>query len=202
VADDGDAGGPGGDDTAGGDGGAAVVLTLPEALRSAFKEPFGPVHTETEGLLADAGEPLIAVGDVVTHHLTATGARPDAALVDGLTEREAVAEALAPEIEGYDRAIEVANPAATLTVELLAALAAAIEEDGSTVVVVDGEEDLATLPALAVAPEGASVVYGQPGAGMVHVRIDRATRERARDLLSRMEGDHDRAWAVLEGGRD
>jgi len=41
-------------------------------------------------------------------------------------------------------------------------------------------------------------VYGQPGEGMVAVRVDPETRARVRDLLSRMDGDHDRLWALVD----
>jgi uncharacterized protein (UPF0218 family) len=67
-------------------------------------------------------------------------------------------------------------------------------------VVVDGEEDLATLPALVAAPTGASIVYGQPGEGMVLVEVDLTSTDRARDLLSRMRGETRRLWSVLSVG--
>jgi uncharacterized protein (UPF0218 family) len=51
---------------------------------------------------------------------------------------------------------------------------------------------------MAMATEGASVVYGQPGEGMVHVRVDSEVSERARGLLNRMDGDHERARELLE----
>lgn len=175
----------------------AVVLTLPDELRAAFKDPFGPVYTDADRLTGDLGEPVIAVGDVVTRHLTRAGTRPNLAVVDWVTEREELAETERPDIEGYDARIDVTNPAAALTNDLLRALRTGIEEDEKTVIVVDGEEDLATLPVLGVAPDGASVVYGQPGEGMVHVRIDEEVRERARELLARMDGDYDRAYESL-----
>jgi uncharacterized protein (UPF0218 family) len=64
---------------------------------------------------------------------------------------------------------------------------------------VDGEEDLATLPAVVAAPDGASVVYGQPDEGMVLVEVTPETRAEMRELLGRFEGDVDAALAVLDG---
>lgn len=184
----------------GGEGGPDdpdVVLTLPDDLRGAFKDPLGPVHTDANRLRADLGEPVIAVGDVVTRHLTRAGVRPDLAVLDWVTEREALAESERPDIEGYDERIDVENPAAGLSAALLHALRTGVERDETTVIVVDGEEDLAALPALVVAPDGASVVYGQPGEGMVHVSVDTAARTRARELLSRMDGDDEQVWRTL-----
>jgi uncharacterized protein (UPF0218 family) len=176
---------------------AAVVLTLPDELRGAFKDPLGPIHTDPDRLSPDLGEPVIAVGDVVTRHLTRAGVRPDLAVLDWVTEREALAESERPDIEGYDERIDVTNPAAALSKSLLRALGTGIERGEKTVIVVDGEEDLAVLPALVVAPDDASIVYGQPGEGMVHVRVDGESRTRARELLSRMNGDDDRLRDVL-----
>lgn len=174
-----------------------VVLTLPDEMRAAFKDPLGPVYTDANRLREELGNPVIAVGDVVTRHLTQADARPNLAVIDWVTEREELTETERPDIDGYDERIDVTNPAAVLTDDLLRALQMGVEQDGTTVIVVDGEEDLATLPALVVAPDGASIVYGQPGEGMVHVRIDNGVKERARELLSRMDGDHDRLWNTL-----
>jgi uncharacterized protein (UPF0218 family) len=179
-------------------GDSDVVLALPDELRGAFKDPLGPVHTDASRLRDDLGNPVIAVGDVVTRHLTRAGARPDLAVVDWVTEREALAESKRPDIEGYDERLDVVNPAAGLSADLLHALRRGVEQDGKTVIVVDGEEDLATLPVLVVAPDGASVVYGQPGEGMVHVPVDDEARTRAHGLLSRMDGDDERLGDVLD----
>jgi len=173
-----------------------AVLELPDALRSELKEPLGPIETNAEALLSTVDGPLIAVGDVVTAHLERAGRSPDVALFDERTQRESITEDVASGLPEVDRRVE--NPAATLTEALLSALRGAIESEGPTRILVDGEEDLATLPAIVAAPEGASVVYGQPGEGMVHVRVTAETRERARDLLSRMDGDPERAFGILE----
>jgi hypothetical protein len=178
-----------------------VLLSLPRALRAELKDPMGPVYADADRLLADAGDPLVAVGDVVTYHLLRADRRPDVALVDGLTEREAVDEEVWAAIRGFDRRVEVHNPAATLSAPLLAALRAALSRagagEGTTVIVVDGEEDLAALPAVLAAPDGASVVYGQPGEGMVLAGVGPEDRAAARDLLERMSGDTTRAFEAL-----
>ncbi|WP_424001457.1 GTP-dependent dephospho-CoA kinase family protein [Haloarcula salina] len=174
-----------------------TVLELPRGLRSELKEPLGPIYTDTAALLADAGEPLIAVGDMVTYHLIEGGRVPDLALVDEQTKRSAVDGDVTAAIGGFDVERTVENPAATLTAALLAAIRDGIESDETTLLDVDGEEDLAALPAVIVAPTGASVVYGQPDEGMVLVTCDESARERARSLLERMDGDTERAFELL-----
>lgn len=175
-----------------------TLLRLPTDLRGAFKEPLGPVYEDATSLLADAGRPVIAVGDVVTAHLREAGHTPAVAVVDGKTKREAVSEETAAALSDEDARVPVENPAGTLTAELLTALREAIDDSESTVLHVTGEEDLATLPALVLAPDDASVVYGQPDVGMVAVDAA-ATRTEARDLLTQMDGDTERALAILDG---
>ncbi|WP_122088087.1 GTP-dependent dephospho-CoA kinase family protein [Halalkalicoccus subterraneus] len=175
-----------------------VLLRLPDSLRGAFKDPMGPVETDAETLLGSVSGPLIAVGDVVSYHFERVGRTPDVAVVDGLTERDTVEPEIADALEASSaRRIEATNPAATLSVSMCRALREALESEDSVAIDVDGEEDLVVLPALVLAPEGASVVYGQPGEGMVHVDVDSGTKERARDLLERMDGDHGRLWSIL-----
>ncbi|MFC7070022.1 GTP-dependent dephospho-CoA kinase family protein [Halobaculum lipolyticum] len=173
------------------------MLTLPDDLRGAFKDPMGPVYTDTERLLADAGDPIVAVGDVVTYHLRVAGRDPDVAVIDGKTEREAVGDEIAAVLDGENRRIEVENDPATLSRAMLEALAEAIADPDPVVIHVTGEEDLATVPALLVAPEGASVVYGQPGAGMVLVDVTSESKSRARELLGELDGDTAAALSAL-----
>jgi uncharacterized protein (UPF0218 family) len=172
------------------------MLALPDSLRSEFKEPMGAVYADAETLLSDADDPIVAVGDVVTYHLRRAGRNPDVAVVDGRTEREAVDDSVRRVLDDDTRRVEATNPPASLSESLLDALVAAVDADGPVVVDVDGEEDLATLPALLLL-DGGSVVYGQPGEGMVLVAATPATRERARSLLERFDGDVDAAFARL-----
>lgn len=177
------------------------VVELPDSLRAELKEPAGQLYTDGAVLLADAGEPLVTVGDVVTYHVLETGVQPAVALVDDRTERKAVTGRVAERVNGaeFDHEVTVPNPAATLTAELLSALREGLDRTGTTLVTVDGEEDLATLPAVVAAPAGASVVYGQPGEGMVLVSVGEATETRMRGILSRMDGDSERLFSIVDG---
>jgi len=174
-----------------------VVLELPSDLRHELKEPLGGIYTDTAALLADAGDPIVAVGDMVTYHLIEARRVPDLALVDERTKRSVVDADVAAAINGFDRTLSVDNPAATLTAELLTALREGIDSGETTLLDVDGEEDLATLPAVLAAPAGASVVYGQPDEGMVLVNPDETARDRVRSLLERMDGDAERAIGLV-----
>lgn len=179
-----------------------VVLELQPSLRSELKEPFGPVSTDTAAVLETSGRPLVTVGDIVTFHTLEAGTVPDVAFVDERTKRAAVDEEIREgvvEQSRFDREVAVENPPATLTAGLLTALADGLDRaaEATTLIRVDGEEDLAALPAIAAVSDGASVLYGQPDEGVVHVTVDGPTRERVVDLVERMDGDSARAWELL-----
>jgi len=53
-------------------------------------------------------------------------------------------------------------------------------------IVVDGEEDLATLPAILYAPLGSAVVYGQPNEGSVLVEVTPEKKKHVMDLMNKM----------------
>ena len=206
------------------------LLCLPDELRSELKDPLGPIYTDSNELLlaidefaaehadhtgderetdtedaAVTREPkLVAVGDVVTAHLLSAGRQIDLAVVDGRTERETAPEPVLEVIENegddvVSRTVE--NPPAVLRRELLAALREGVSSAEPTILRVDGEEDLAALPAVLAVPVGSSVVYGQPGEGMVHVAVTESVKRDVRELLSRFAGDSETAIRLLESER-
>ena len=140
-----------------------IVLELPKSLRSELKEPLGPIYTDTERLLADATRPIVAVGDIVTYHLLAAGHTPAVALADERTKRTDVEESVRAAVldeSPFAETVGVENPPGTLTNALVSALVTALEREpaATTLLVVDGEEDLAALPAVLAVADGASVV--------------------------------------------
>lgn len=176
---------------------STILAKLPPEMREELKAPLGEIYTDTATLLAEAGEPIVTVGDIVTYHLLEADRRPDVAIVDGKTKRDVVEPDVRNAIERFESRIDVANPQSTITDDLLDAIASALESEPSTVVVVDGEEDLAAIPAVIATPIGGSVVYGQPGEGMVLVPVTEDTRSRCWDLLEAMQSDPTRIDAIL-----
>jgi hypothetical protein len=172
------------------------VARLPETEREQFKAPLGPVFESADALLAAADEPIIAVGDVVLAHLGRADCAPTLSIVDGRTERGSVDQWVLDERPEAAVEVTVENPAGTITAELVTAIEDGLDRPESTRIVVTGEEDLAVLPAVLLAPRGATIVYGQPGEGMVATRVDEKTRGICRERLAVME--HEAAfWAAI-----
>jgi len=155
------------------------MLTLPEEHRKLFQEPFGELHRNLDEVIPEIlGNIVYAVGDVVTHNLQKKGIIPDIAVVDGHTMRSPCRRV--PEIHG--EYIRVKNPAGTLTDDLIRALEHAVGHSPFTVIV-DGEEDLAVIPLVIAAPDGAIVLYGQPGQGVVLRTVNADAKNTARQFL-------------------
>jgi hypothetical protein len=165
-----------------------MMYKLPPSLRPALAAPFGPIHDSGEAARKVKGRVVIAVGDVVTQTFLDAGILPKVMVIDGVTQRGAVVEGALQNlpIHGVKR-VKVTNPAAALTQQLIAAMDAAVKGKGSTLIEVKGEEDLAALPAMILAPEGAAVCYGQPDRGVVIVIVTPQVRQRAKDILNQME---------------
>ena len=173
------------------------LLVLPDDLRSELKTPLGPIETDANVLLEQIDGPVITVGDVVTYHFLEADHAPHVALVDERTKRQQVDEEIR-ETVAAETNLEAVNPPAEISADVVSALLEGLDAEEPTTILVEGEEDLVALPAIAAAPDGASVVYGQPDEGMVHVVVTDDVRAEVRDLLERFEGDVERLWELLD----
>ena len=157
---------------------------VPEEKRHIFKEPIGSELKESE-LTKHHDKKIITVGDVVSLTMRRNGIRPILSVYDGYTERHEMTD-FAALAEGEGKVI-VINPAGTITDELDEAVRNALTTGKTDLIRVDGEEDLALMPCILHAPEGAEVVYGWPGKGMMIVSTDDITRKRVEELWNMME---------------
>lgn len=156
---------------------------LPDRYRELFRQPFGTLYTSFEQILPFLpGNLVFSVGDVVTTNLLLTGKPPDIAIIDGQTMRRPYPGVTIPDY----RLVQVKNPAGGLTDELIEETRMAVDLLG-TVIQVEGEEDLAVVPLALCSPEGAYIIYGQPGEGVVLLQITEDTRKRAEELFTYFE---------------
>ena len=68
----------------------------------------------------------------------------------------------------------------------MSAMKKAFAGEKPAMVLIDGEEDLLTIPAVIEAPLGAVVFYGQPLEGVVAVEVDERSKANARQILRLM----------------
>ena len=162
---------------------------LPTPLRERLAKPIGKLYKDEEtngGAFRSKLEKatfVITVGDRVTERIAELGRIPEVQVVDGRERR--VARRM-PEVE-FRRLIRVRNPPGTITNEALEGIAEAVKERERPVrVLVEGEEDLLAIAAVAAAPLGSSIYYGQPLVGVVLVVVDKAAKRRNGEILKEM----------------
>jgi GTP-dependent dephospho-CoA kinase len=125
---------------------------------------------------------VILVGDTVSRNATQRGIRADLMIIDNLEKRSrAKTYAFTPK-----RKIKTKNPAGMIEAQAREAVEQAILASGD-LIEVEGEEDLLAVVAVQASPPGSLVVYGQPGEGIVLVRVSEAKKAEAQAILDQME---------------
>ncbi|MBS3772852.1 MAG: GTP-dependent dephospho-CoA kinase family protein [Candidatus Thermoplasmatota archaeon] len=164
-----------------------MTYVLPPDKRGMLRQPIGAVLQEDE-LDGELSRPLVTVGDMVTATVRRRGVEPDLAVVDYQVERSPCGPRVKQAVQDAGVTVrQVANPAGVITDELWQAIEAGLAGDTSTRIEVDGEEDLASLAAIMLAPLGATVVYGLPSRGIARVTVTEDSKAKVKHVLQDME---------------
>ncbi len=173
-----------------------MLYVLTDRLRAVLKDPLGefiPNEERTRSRLDPLiSEPLVLVGDITASVMTKMGYIPHLIFVDNHTKR---GKEIPPLTVTPSKHVKVRNAAGMLSGELFEAIEEALEEiiisgeemDGPILIEVDGEEDLSTLAAIKLMPKGGTVVYGQPGSGLVVVNVEPLIKKKIDEMLQEME---------------
>lgn len=160
---------------------------LPENLRDELKEPLGEMVDEAqlENILAGVDR-IVTVGDRCSVTLFDAGLIPDIAVVDFMIERGDIGE-LKEHIKKIGQiVINVKNPPGMLTEELWQAVEKAYLIEEKVRIEVAGEEDLATLPCVWLAPPNTAIIYGLPNIGLVVVLDRHKAKQKVKNVLTKM----------------
>jgi len=172
--------------------GSAVKYRLPLALRDALKEPIG-LFVDEEGFLSYVHDhPLVVtVGDQVTDTLLFHGLFPCCCIIDYQVKRKRDGLEMKDRLSHFgSKILKVENPAGVITEDLWDMIKLMFESFNTQETVrieVEGEEDLAALPAILFAPENVTIIYGLPDKGVVLVPSTDENKDKVRDMLERME---------------
>jgi uncharacterized protein (UPF0218 family) len=131
---------------------------------------------------------IATVGDICTIKIFEQIREPNLAIVDLKTKRDTLLDSDQLKIIlkiGIDN-IQVVNPTGTISESLWKAIEFTLLGKKNTKITVEGEEDLATLAVISMAPDGAKVIYGMPDRGMVVVDVNQQSKMRANNFLKRM----------------
>jgi len=146
----------------------------------------GPVLTGEALVRALSGHPVVAVGDYCAADLLQRGVPLRVAVIDHKTKRRKDDRVASVPQFAKLRPMAVTNPAGIIAKAAWEALDQAFKSGEGVRLEVIGEEDLLALPAIALAPDGTRVVYGQPDEGAVVVVVDAAVKRRVQAILDRM----------------
>jgi len=163
---------------------------LPNNLREKLQEPIGQLLTQKDFLVfAASEEKIVSVGDQVTYTLLIHNFHPIVCIVDYILQRKEYKEEMKNTIQRYGtKSIKVSNPAGCISDELWNAIQWAFNqiEKGPIRIDVEGEEDLAALAAIYLAPSDATVIYGMPNKGVVAVKANKEYKTIVKDILDKM----------------
>ena len=176
----------------------STTIALTPGIEAKLKDPFGTLFSGPEdnpsvamrealSHVENQPGPMIAVGDVTVLTMHQLGKAPDISIIDGLTKREEWVDSRNIDQTHYDQRLNCSSPPGSLTASLLGACEGAInswmKDRTSTIINVEGEEDLAPLLLHPLSPIGAVVLYGQPGKGVVVRICGEESKGRCRQLL-------------------
>ena len=165
------------------------LLRLPERLRSELSKPYGILLTgeldsNVKSVLSmmnkESPPKVIIVGDYVLMGFIKFGYMPALGIFDRKTKRS-------PFLLTINPTESVVNPPGHISDEAVFAIRRLISCSASSLLFVDGEEDLLALPAILYSPEGSYVIYGLPSVGMVLVKVNKDVKKKVSEILEAFE---------------
>jgi uncharacterized protein (UPF0218 family) len=162
------------------------VLVLKKESRGIFKKPFGTLYLTLNDVNRSFLENhfIISIGDATTKNIIDANIIPKIGIIDNKIERK-----ISRHIIDYNAiTLHADNPPGTITDELWRTIEKAkyLAKESNVLIVVNGEEDLAVIPCVLMAPEGSIILYGQPGEGIVVVEADKV-KNTAKKMLDNFE---------------
>jgi len=167
------------------------MRVLPKNLRKILNEPIGQLIADENNLieLLKNEKYIISVGDQVTYTLLKHNIEPVFCIVDYKTRRGECPEEVKKQIKSFgNKVFIVKNPAGCISDDLWYIIKFAFEnlETGKTRIEVDGEEDLASLAAIYMAPSDVTIIYGLPNKGVLVIKPTSDIKEKVKEVLDKM----------------
>ena len=162
------------------------MLKLDKKLISDYKKPLGKLYPSFNNAIKDIKSVnfLISVGDATTKNLIENQIYPNISIIDNLIQRKNHNY----NIKYTDSILRAKNPPGTITENLWETIDEAFNNSShelNQLIIVDGEEDLAVLPCIIMAPDESVVLYGQPNEGLVFVDVN-SVRNKADELIKKL----------------
>lgn len=163
---------------------------LTEDLRREFQKPFGDLLLNARSLSKDRERLIITVGDVTAKTFNDLSLEQNLSVIDfkvGRIKKFANIQELG--FAGAEVIFNVDNPPGFITSHTLRKLIEIFKLGlrEKTILQINGEEDLAVLPIVLIAPLGTFIFYGQPHEGLVKVIISEDSKNKAYNLFLKLK---------------
>lgn len=163
---------------------------LPVEFRSELRNNIGEIINENQLKNKIKGR-VVAIGDEVTLTLNKFGIEPDMCIVDFKSRRKKFDEKQQKKIKSIgQQVLAVSNPPERITKELWESISIGYSSKKRTRIEVNGEEDMAALPAILLAPKNTTVIYGLPSKGIALIDVKEKQKKIVRDFLQKMEDNN------------
>ena len=164
---------------------------LPDRLRDELKKPLGLLFDERELLdLLKKERYIVSIGDQVSYTILKNNIKPIFCIVDYKTKRKACNMEMIKVIKSYgQKKLIVKNPPGCISDDLWNSIKESYKNIGGKTIriEVEGEEDLATLPAIFLAPNrDVTIIYGLPDKGVVIVKAIKENKLKAKKIIDEM----------------
>jgi uncharacterized protein (UPF0218 family) len=166
------------------------MRVLPKNLRNFLKEPMGQLVNEKKLLnLLKNEKYIVSIGDLVTYTILKNHIEPIFCVVDFKTRRGECSQEIVELIKSYGKkSIVVKNSPGTISDDLWKIIKFAFEklEDISLRIELEGEDDLASLAVIFLAPKDVTIIYGLPDKGVLVVKPTYENKEKVKEILDKM----------------
>lgn len=171
------------------------TMYLPAKNRRYFKAPLGSLIYSPQNLnwpavkaktiIAKNKPPFVAVvGDIAVHSFIQNSVFFNLAVVDYKSQRLPVFTSLHHYLTKKAQKVTlIPNPPGSVSAELNRQCRLASQQNGLHLIEVSGEEDLAVLPLILSLPLNSLIFYGQPGQGLVAVKVTIGKKQECLKLL-------------------
>jgi uncharacterized protein (UPF0218 family) len=166
------------------------MRVLPNNLRDFLKEPMGQLVNEKKLLnLLKNEKYIVSIGDLVTYTILKNDIEPIFCVVDFKTRRGKCPIEIVKLIKSFGKkSIIIKNPPGTISDDLWKVIEIAFENlDADTLrIEIDGEDDLASLAVIFLAPKDVTIIYGLPDKGVLVVKPTFENKKKVKEILDKM----------------
>ena len=174
-------------------------ISITKKAEGKLKNPYGDLISgpennisvamaEVKRKISNSIGPIICVGDVTVLGAQLVNIPINIAIIDGKTKRREWKYSASIDSSRFSTILSCKNPQGQLTPSLLESCEQAINscmsEATTTLIEVDGEEDLAPLILHLLSPLGGIILYGQPGKGVVIRKVTEESKNQCQLIIS------------------